>query len=224
MSCSHPWLALFILVTACGGTAATSGQEQNTAGSSPGGGGGSSSGAGNGAAGSAGAPTGGSGGHVTREPTQHRPEATACGAPPADTGAAGASANGQGAPAEPCSQNSECTSGPNGRCFMGRVGPYCSYDECFADADCVAGAACMCSGPAGAGNRCGSPGCQVDADCPGSWCSPTLGSCGNYGGILGYSCHTAKDECVNDTDCSGGYCMYDPQVTHWICNSSQCAG
>jgi hypothetical protein len=237
MSCSRLWLSVFFLVSACGGTATTTGQEHAAGGDSPGGSGaggagagGASAGAGVGVAGggSAGAAVGGSGGHLTREPMQHRAEATACGVPPPGGGAAGGSAQGQAPPPQPCTQNSDCTSGPNGRCFSARIGPVCMYDECFADADCAAGGVCLCSGPGGAGNRCSSPGCQVDADCPGSWCSPTLGSCGNYGGIQNYSCHSAQDECVDDTDCTGGgagsYCMYDPQVTHWICSSTQCVG
>ena len=224
MSCSQFWLPAFLLVSACGGTV-SSRQEHTTGGDSPG-----DAGVGGGGAGSAGAPHGGSAGHVTREPTQHRAEATACGIPPPDTGAAGASSQGQGAPLQPCTQNSQCTSAPNGRCtFSNRYGHYCSYDACFADTDCVAGAVCTCSGPDGTGNRCSAPGCQVDADCPGSWCSPTFGSCGAYFGVESYACHGAADECINDSDCSDGspvaaYCMYDPLVTHWICSSAQCVG
>jgi hypothetical protein len=228
MSCSHSWLAVFFLVCGCGGTA-TNGQEHASGGDSPGGAGVGGTSVGGAGGSSAGASLGGSGGHVTREPTQHRAEATACGVPPPNTGAAGGSARGAAPPEQPCTENGECTSGPNGRCTFGRGGQYCSYDGCFADTDCLAGAVCMCSSPDGMGNRCSSPGCQVDADCPGSWCSPTFGTCGAYGGIQNYSCHTAADECVNDSDCSDGspgaaYCMYDPLVTHWICSSTQCVG
>ena len=238
MSCSHSWLAVFFLVTACGGTVTS--EHEPTGGDSPGGAGvggtgvGGSGAGGSGAGGSgvggagtgsAGAPVGGSGGHVAREPTRHRGEATACGVPPPGSGMAGGSAQGAAPPPQECTQNSECTSGRNGRC----TDQYCSYDECFADTDCAARAVCICSAPDGTGNRCAAPGCQVDADCPGSWCSPTFGPCGLYGGILSYSCHSAQDECVDDTDCSDGsagvaYCTYDPQVTHWICSSAQCVG
>lgn len=57
--------------------------------------------------------------------------------------------------------------------------------------------------------------CRVDSDCEsgGGYCSPSQnaglfvcsdgcsGTCG--GGLTGYYCHTAADECVNDCDCAG---------------------
>ena len=242
----YPWFTTLLLVSACGGTFSStqehsSGGDTSGAGSpgagspgagAPGAGAGSggraAAGASSGGASSGGASSGGSGGHVTPEPTQHRSEATACGVPPG-TGAGGSAAQGAQPPLQTCTKSSECTAGPNGRCTSGRIGLYCSYDNCFADTDCAAGEVCLCSAPDGTGNRCTQPGCQVDADCPGSWCSPTFGTCGSYGGVTNYSCHTAADECVNDSDCTsnslgGGYCMYDPQVTHWVCSTAFCAG
>ena len=244
MTRSYPWFTTLLLVSACGGTFSStqehsSGGDTSAAGTpgagapsggAPSGGGpsGGAPGAGSGGRAAAGASSGGSGGHVTPEPTQHRSEATACGVPPS-TGSGGSAAQGASPPLQMCTKSSECTSGANGRCTSGRIGQYCSYDECFVDADCAAGAVCLCSAPDGTGNRCTQPGCQVDADCPGSWCSPTFGTCGSYGGVTNYSCHTAADECVNDSDCTsnslgGGYCMYDPQVTHWVCSTAFCAG
>ena len=127
-----------------------------------------------------------------------------------------------------CTVDTDCTMGANGRCIFGRVGKYCTYDACFKDADCGTRTVCMCGTPGGTGAHCGQPGCHIDADCPGSWCSPTFSSCGNYSGVVGYACHTPADECVNDADCSamGGaaYCMYMPSSAHWVCSISQCAG
>ena len=122
----------------------------------------------------------------------------------------------------------DCKSGPNGRCISGRIGTYCTYDACFTDENCDPGAVCMCGMESGTGNHCSQPGCRVDADCPGSWCSPTFSSCGTFSGVVGYACHATADECVDDADCTstmkGIYCMYSPMVAHWVCSSSQCAG
>lgn len=204
------------------------------AGTSGGGAGGVSGGGAGGVSGGGaggGAGSGGSGGKVTREPAQHRSEAMACGIrpTPASPGSGGAP-SGPLPPPQSCVMNSDCTAGPNGRCLSGRAGSYCEYDGCFGDAECGEATVCMCGTPTGTANRCLSPGCRVDSDCPNSWCSPTFGTCGNYSGIISYACHTAKDDCVDDADCggtpnaSGGYCMFDPLVAHWVCSDSQCVG
>jgi hypothetical protein len=79
-----------------------------------------------------------------------------------------------------CSVDSDCTKGQNGRCV--NLGPVaylsCSYDECFQDSDCDAGAPCECrpSSASSAPNSCltGST-CAVDSDCgPGGYCSPSV--------------------------------------------------
>jgi hypothetical protein len=62
--------------------------------------------------------------------------------------------------------------------------------------------------------------CRNDSDCvPCGWCSPSFSpaECGSVGG---YYCHTPKDECVNDTDCSdSGFwpCTYDTSLGYWRC-------
>ena len=191
--------------------------------------GGASGGAGHGGVTSS---AGEGGGKGVREPTQHRPAATACGTRPTPMPAPGSAGSASSAPLPItlCMTNGDCTAGPNGRCIPSRIGMTCSYDACFADADCAPGAVCQCGTANGAGNHCSQPGCQVDADCPSSWCSPTFGACGNYSGVVSYACHTAKDECVDDADCAGAaiglgaYCMYDPLVARWTCSTSQCAG
>ncbi len=105
----------------------------------------------------------------------------------------------------------------------------CNYDICQTDNDCKAGP-CICGDGAEAPDVCLAEGnCKVDADCgsPG-FCSPTFGSCGNYGGVIGYACHTPKDECIDDGDCAkmgtSAYCAFDPLVASWKCSNSQCAG
>ncbi|HKO91194.1 MAG TPA: hypothetical protein VJU61_08580 [Polyangiaceae bacterium] len=130
-----------------------------------------------------------------------------------------------------CVSDADCTANDNGRCNNNREYWSCSYDTCYSDATCTSGGPCACEGESGSlGNTCLSGNCRTDADCPGSgYCSPTLGGCGNYGGVVGYYCHTAADTCLDDADCASptqgpGYCLYAPEVGHWSCGYGQCVG
>jgi hypothetical protein len=168
-----------------------------------------------------------------RVPLRHRATATACTAPrPASTCDPG------GVPMSECANDSQCAAGTNGRCVGNpHDGCRCNYDACVNDADCAMGGACECRlagrGAAGA-NACIPGNCRVDADCgPRGFCSPTLGDCGDFGGLSGYYCHTPTDECVDDADCASQdagflgqtpYCAYSRQVGHWRCSSQACAG
>jgi hypothetical protein len=178
---------------------------------------------------------GGSSGHV---PQKHRAAATTC---PSDRPAGTCDTSSPNFPdaGTVCRADGDCTGGRNGRCSGGgRIyGCQCSYDTCTTDADCAQmGGPCECR-PTVQGiiapmitvtNVCKDGNCRVDADCgAGGYCSPSLGSCGNYGGVVGYYCHTAKDKCVDDADCAtqgGGDCRYDPATKAWACATSQCAG
>lgn len=127
-----------------------------------------------------------------------------------------------------CNSDADCTEGANGRCVFGRIGLYCSYDECFEDSGCDG--VCECGGESVASvNHCVIGNCAVDADCENGYCSPSFGSCGDYFGVVAYYCHTAKDECLDDAECTGtefgdGYCAFDPSVGKWACSYSHCAG
>jgi hypothetical protein len=145
-----------------------------------------------------------------------------------------------------CKQDSDCQpggTGANGRCVpMPRFpGCQCSFDQCFADADCPTNGVCECRTVAAGGgaarpaptspNVCKVGKCRVDQDCGGAtgtgYCSPSLGPCGNYGGVVGYFCHTTKDKCTDDADCKahgGGDCRFNATVGAWACETSQCAG
>jgi hypothetical protein len=91
---------------------------------------------------------------------------------------------------------------------------------------------CECGGSAAEGryaNVCLAGNCTVDSDCgSGGYCSPSYGtSCGAYGGVAGYFCHTAEDQCTNDNQCvegGTGYCGYQPTTNQWTCIYSFCAG
>jgi hypothetical protein len=124
----------------------------------------------------------------------------------------------------------------------------CSYDQCFSDSDCEGGVPCDCraSSSSPAANMCvtGSN-CGVDSDCGhDGYCSPSVVNggcvclstalCGDSGACYagnmkvpcscgdscghGYYCHTPKDECIDDTDCSdGNSCDYDRLTDRWEC-------
>jgi len=70
-------------------------------------------------------------------------------------------------------------------------------------------------------NRCLPHGnCSTDADCgSAAYCSPSLllGDTCNPTNIAFY-CHTSNDECVDDSQCTQGYCLYDAAKKHWRCN------
>jgi hypothetical protein len=171
---------------------------------------------------------------TAREPKSHRLAPTTCDdarpSPPPDAP--------DGGPAGSCHTHEECIAGRNGRCLnSGREGWRCTYDACRADSDCAGGQGlCECEGGFGSDhNVCLDTGCHADADCPATipgratgFCSPSLGSCGNYGKSVGYYCHTAEDECIDDSDCPSsalpGYCRYQPEVARWTCSTSMCVG
>lgn len=163
-----------------------------------------------------------------RAPKLHRPAAVVCDdvrptAEPIGIPDAGIQPN----PFATCTKNAECTSGANGRCTgNSHDGWACSYDECRSDDQCGQNV-CECEGAFhNDANRCLKTGnCRLDSDCgAGGFCSPTLGDCGNYEKYVGYFCHTAKDECVDDADCDGGYCAYNQPAGMWKCSYNQCAG
>lgn len=133
--------------------------------------------------------------------------------------------------------------GTNGRCLPpngNASGDYCTYDACSSDGDCGTGKVCVCGAPEApygrAGNTCVQGNCQVDSDCGATgYCSPTEAtSCGSRSGVVGYYCHTAEDDCTNDSDCSGasdggptqgpGYCAWQPTVGKWACSYGVCTG
>jgi hypothetical protein len=179
--------------------------------------------------------TGGHGGMSGRVPQKHRATAVAC---PTERPAGSCTIADGGTSS--CISDSDCTAGSNGRCnSVQRVlyGCTCTYDDCTTDADCQKqGGPCECRPAAQGivapvatqGNVCMLGNCRVDGDCgAGGYCSPTLGTCGAYGGVEGYYCHTAKDKCVDDGDCAaqgGGDCRYDTTNGVWACATSFCAG
>ena len=130
-----------------------------------------------------------------------------------------------------CTADSDCTDGTNGRCTItGNGGPHCTYDECTTSTDCATGKSCACGDVNQYSfNVCVPSNCRTDADCGANgYCSPTLDfTCGTYGGeYTGVYCHTAQDQCTNDSDCGGtnGRCSYNPETSRWECATGMCAG
>ena len=173
------------------------------------------------------APDGDGGSPVGRVPLNHRPSDAQC----ATTAAAGNCGGEEPFPDAGCTMDSDCTAGKEGRCETPGGGPVsdcvCIYDKCGGDTDCPGGQPCGCHGSpysGGLGSTCVPGNCRVDADCgengycspsPTQGCGPTLG---------GYYCHTALDQCIDDSDCSptpttpgGGFCSYVATDARWEC-------
>jgi hypothetical protein len=217
-------------LAACGGSTSSS---PNDADAAIGNGNGSGSGGGGGEGGTADGSTSGEGGMsdggkkvVTHAPVIHRATAAACshdrGPGDFDTQLMNAQ----------CGSDAECTMGTNGRCLSTKVAArnnYCSYDTCFTDADCAGAGGvggpkvCTCREFPNDDNRCQAGNCKVDADCgAGGYCSPSADPDKTNFGTTGWWCHTAKDECTDDTDCNTTKrekCVFDPMLTHWRCSN-----
>lgn len=168
----------------------------------------------------------------SRTPLVHRPSAVAC---PTTRGPGTCQSTPLGGGM--CKADSECTTGRNPRCSgNAHDGCNCYSDACVVDGDCDAGKLCDCRVAWREGgdppNRCLPGNCRVDADCGAKgFCSPSFGGCGAYEGVTGWFCHTADDDCTNDDECQqldGGfgppYCGYRPEIGHWTCAVTQCAG
>ncbi len=106
-----------------------------------------------------------------------------------------------------CTKDTDCTMGNDGRCITNNGGAltcFCTYDTCVHDGDCMQGQTCGCHGSPYTydhGNTCVPGNCRVDSDCgPNGYCSPSYDT-SQCGGLAGYWCHTASDQCIDDTDC-----------------------
>ena len=155
-------------------------------------------------------------------PKNHRPAAMAC---PEQRGAGTTVANPQSY--NECAQDSNCTTGIDGRCLGFKGTSSCSYDTCFSDSDCPDNQPCECRPSAAdtAANYCVTTGgnCRVDSDCgPDGFCSPSLvgTGCGWDQSVSGdgYFCRTPQDSCLNDSDCdTSSTCAFDIGSNHWTC-------
>ena len=135
-----------------------------------------------------------------------------------------------------CTTNEACTQRSGGRCVYntGACGEpcvatapnsACVYDACAVDTDCPGGSVCICGQGGPVANECGPVGnCRVDADCPSGYCSASVDSCGAFNG---YFCHTAKDECNDDSSCANSglfaKCTVDTSSAAWKCTPVGCA-
>ncbi len=189
------------------------------------------------------APSGSPGASASaREPDQHRPSGSLC---PSQRSAVSTTPKAGCSEADAfteCLLDSECPGSNNGRCVFG---PHfacvsaCQYDDCYSDAECP-GQACVCRADASSpgANYCDSAGnCRVDADCgEGGYCSPSLlgggctclsaaycdppepgAACGDSCGH-GYFCHSARDGCLDDSDCkSDEHCAFDKVEQRFSC-------
>ncbi len=140
-----------------------------------------------------------------------------------------------------CASDADCTAGKNGRCGYADVRERflsCSYDQCSVDSDCGSGSVCICGtrdGTSAGANVCIPSTCASDADCgPGFGCAASGDfTCANYDELEGYYCHAAKDDCLDDCDCSGDAgsdvteqhaCRYNQSAAKWTCITGTCEG
>lgn len=148
----------------------------------------------------------------------------------------------------PCTSDSDCRGGLNGRCRMNAfavgsagAGIYyeCNYDDCSVDEECPSGGVCDCRASGEARNRCFAGDCRVDSDCSETFvCAPSArnanltGTSGRSGAVRkpdeiaqGYFCHRATDECSIDSDCvtfgaeGQTRCAFRSDSKHWVCTA-----
>lgn len=132
-----------------------------------------------------------------------------------------------------CTNNADCLqSSPSGATCQLSSSPttsQCSYDACVQDSDCPSDGVCLCQTSAVGNsstyhpvhNACVTGNCRTDADCPNTGCSPSDYGPAPEGTVVGYYCHTAHDECVNDNDCRPSHvCVFSSSVSHWACSST----
>jgi hypothetical protein len=131
-----------------------------------------------------------------------------CGGAPCDCRPSGASGSANTCVAKGgCALDSDC--GPGGSCSPSLV----DLGPC----DCSSFALCP---DAGAGTPTG---CSESVDGGPFVPVPCLCSTGGVCGEPAYFCHTACDECHNDSDCAyGGRCLYDRHQATWECFAPTC--
>jgi hypothetical protein len=117
-----------------------------------------------------------------------------------------------------CDEDVDCVDQGNGFCeaVYGGAGGFCTCQYgCLDDAECGAGAVCVCGSPVG---RCAPAGCASDADCAqGSLCV-SFAICD--GSAPGFACVAAADECLVASDCgTSGFelCTFDAELGHRVC-------
>ena len=164
----------------------------------------------------------GCGKRMLSAPDQSRAVAQACSEKTPGPGTCGIPSSTSSSDQLSCISDANCTAGVNGRC-MGTVHPgcYCQYDTCESDASCGSNQVCICRDTPewGGANTCITGNCRINADCPSGYCSLDE----SYG-TGGYFCHTDRDTCHNDSDCSSVQdcfgdkrCRYSSEVGYWQC-------
>jgi hypothetical protein len=160
-------------------------------------------------------------------PSSHRDHGSSCVPSPVGSEPIIPEAGMGGDNAIACTANEACTQRSGGRCVYSATLPSsaCVYDACAIDTDCPGGSVCICGQGGPVANECSAVGnCRVDADCPSGYCSPSVDPCGTF---KGYFCHTAADECNDDSGCANGgllaKCVFDTSSAAWKCAPVGCA-
>jgi hypothetical protein len=117
-----------------------------------------------------------------------------------------------------------------GACVATGGGKQCSYDDCLRDSDCLTATdVCVCPNdlpqtPPQRENVCTHGTCRSDSECgDGLYCSPSFRVYCGEASLDAFYCHTCEDTCLDDADCSGSRCTYDPSIGHWACEAGPCS-
>jgi hypothetical protein len=128
-----------------------------------------------------------------------------------------------------CHSDADCNKGKNGRCHFSPGGgprmPWnnCTYDGCFADADCSPGNLCECDRERG--NYCLASNCRSKDECADGASCDVAPNVECFGGSAGRFCRTPKDACKTEDDCPTGRdgrhgaCTYLPETGAWGCKA-----
>jgi hypothetical protein len=82
---------------------------------------------------------------------------------------------------------------------------------------CTCGSYALCSDAGASGE------CTVSHNDGGTWTSvPCLCDPADVCGQPAYFCHTACDQCTDDSDCSSGSCLFDRRKGAWECLAPLC--
>lgn len=133
-----------------------------------------------------------------------------------------------GASIHSCSEDSDCTERPFGKCVQGfgMIGAYCGCEyACEVDADCAMDEVCVCADQL-AGHYlhsvCVPAECESNAECASGACDLSLYFNGcKQEAIL--ACRTDNDECSTDSDCGeDSTCAFDHNMGAWTCQGIMC--
>ncbi len=133
-----------------------------------------------------------------------------------------------GASLDSCTEDSDCTERPLGKCAQGfgMIGAYCGCEyACEVDADCRADEVCVCADELrghSLHSMCVAAECRSGSECASGACDLSLYYSGCWHEMV-LACRTELDECSDDADCEPGRtCAFDQDNRAWTCQGVMC--